>query len=246
MNKKINYYEILSVDFDFSDKELKSKYRTLSKKYHPDKNDGDDKHFKLLVESYKVLSNIEQRDKYDKESKYGKSYDPMLELLEFEFVNKSVSVNQVDDKLSEFKRKEMLHIILELSKFISKIKYERNVICSRCEGKGNSSISNLNLQGKLGNLFEGSEVKCDICEGTGMFNSSDCPGCSGDGYISFGLSKCEDCDGEGIKIINKKIEIKEKDFIDNKLMVQYHGNQSKYNGKTGNLYIIIKNESDII
>ena len=246
VNKELNYYKILGLEFNFKPKELKDNYRRLSKEYHPDRNKGGDNTFKLINEAYKVLSDTSMKDIYDKESKYGHSYNPMLELLDFEFSNSNLSSNMIKDKMDKFKRKEMLHIILELDKFKDSIKYTRNIICSNCEGSGNSSIMDLNLNttkdGKpMGSLFNNDEeIECDICDKTGTFNGRECPGCKGEGYIKLGLSKCMKCDGNGVIEISKKINLNIKDFIDNKLKIDYYGNQSKFNGKCGNLYIIIK------
>lgn len=237
MNKELNYYEILSLDFDFDKKQLKNNYRTLSKKYHPDINDGDDTTFKIVNEAYKVLSNKDKREQYDKESKFGRNYDSMLELLEFEFSNSNVSGTKVESKMDNFKSKEMIHIVLELETFKSNITYTRDIICSHCDGTGNASI--LDEGGKLGELFD-DEIKCDVCDGTGTYNGRECPACKGDGYITLGLSKCPKCGGKGLVEVSKTITVNKKDFKDGKLMVKYHGNQSKYNGIVGNLYIIVK------
>ena len=63
-----DYYGILGVSKDASDKEIKSAYRQLSKKFHPDKNPGDeDAHHKFIEvgEAYEVLSDDQKRQIYD-------------------------------------------------------------------------------------------------------------------------------------------------------------------------------------
>jgi molecular chaperone DnaJ len=65
---KRDYYEVLGVSKGASDSEIKSAYRKLAKKYHPDANPGDKEaevKFKEASEAYAVLSDPEKRSKYD-------------------------------------------------------------------------------------------------------------------------------------------------------------------------------------
>ena len=66
---KRDYYECLSVTKNASEKEIKSAYRRLAKKYHPDTNPGDqqaEQRFKEVTEAYNVLSDKEKRKLYDR------------------------------------------------------------------------------------------------------------------------------------------------------------------------------------
>ena len=58
MSDKRDYYEVLGVSKDADDKELKKAFRSLARKYHPDKNDAPDadEKFKEIQEAYAVLS----------------------------------------------------------------------------------------------------------------------------------------------------------------------------------------------
>ena len=65
---KRDYYEVLGVSKSASEQELKSAYRKLAMKYHPDKNQGDkeaEAKFKEINEAYEVLSDAEKRKLYD-------------------------------------------------------------------------------------------------------------------------------------------------------------------------------------
>jgi len=67
MTSKRDYYDVLGVKKDSSDSELKSAYRKLALKWHPDKNkeSGAEAKFKEINEAYEILSNKEKRAKYD-------------------------------------------------------------------------------------------------------------------------------------------------------------------------------------
>src|SRR5438067_9581905 len=66
--KKRDYYEILGLNRDSSDEEIKKAYRKLAMKFHPDRNPGNkeaEEHFKEAKEAYEVLCEPEKRRAYD-------------------------------------------------------------------------------------------------------------------------------------------------------------------------------------
>src|SRR6266513_3408000 len=72
--KTRDYYEVLGVSRSVSADEIKTAYRKLARKFHPDLNPGDkaaEDQFKLLQEAYNVLSDAENRKLYDQ---YGENW----------------------------------------------------------------------------------------------------------------------------------------------------------------------------
>ncbi len=69
MQIKKNYYQILGIDKDATEQDIKSAYRRLASLYHPDRNSGDKKaeeRFKEISEAYTVLGDRKRRQEYDK------------------------------------------------------------------------------------------------------------------------------------------------------------------------------------
>src|ERR1044071_8067971 len=69
MATKSDYYEVLGVSRGATEAEIKSAYRKLAIRYHPDKNPGDaaaEEKFKEAAEAYSVLSDADQRARYDR------------------------------------------------------------------------------------------------------------------------------------------------------------------------------------
>jgi curved DNA-binding protein len=78
---KKDYYNVLGVRRDASDKEIKQTYRRLARQYHPDVNPGDvsaEQKFKEISEAYSVLSHPDSRKKYDRfgHQAFANGFDP--------------------------------------------------------------------------------------------------------------------------------------------------------------------------
>jgi curved DNA-binding protein len=80
-----NYYDILEVPKNASEDDIKKSYRRLSKKYHPDINNGNDEKFKQINEAYSVLSDFTKRRQYDNFGN-GFSFEDMFSAAGFDFM----------------------------------------------------------------------------------------------------------------------------------------------------------------
>lgn len=250
INKDLNYYNILGLypkNIDpkienyknirlkylnnLTNKDIKNAYRKLSKIHHPDKKSGDDTHFTKIVEAYKILSNEKLRSEYDEISQFGRNYNLLNELYEFEFSNESVEVDNYKKSFEKFKKKDLVDILIKIDKFTEIIEYERFILCKKCDGIG-QDFSNENL------VFE-----CDLCEGIGEWKDDICPSCKGNGETS--IQKCGTCEGEKTKKVKEKIKLKKSYFKEGKCRFEFKGNASKSNlGKVGHLYVIIEDDEN--
>lgn len=114
-----DYYYILGVKSNSTEKEIKSAYRKLSLKFHPDKNEGDkffEERFKEINEAYEILGDIQKRKEYDSnsqsktENEYSYNQEPPEPEIVFFRVNKS-----------SIKKGEILEVSWE-TKFANSIK----------------------------------------------------------------------------------------------------------------------------
>jgi len=211
-----NYYLILGINKEASEKEIKKKYYKLSFEYHPDKNkDVDINIFNSITEAYNVLCSDLRKD-YDIKSKFGNNYNEYFELFD---INVNFSFDDSKDKLEQFKKNEVYNILIEVDDdFDGKLEYERWVKCKTCSGSGKDLSSKILIKDNDGNILKvfDSDDGCDFCEGTGKdYADNPCYFCKGQGKI--GLNSCKTCNGEkrilgkqkinGIKLTGKETKI---------------------------------------
>ncbi|KAK8504307.1 hypothetical protein V6N13_062657 [Hibiscus sabdariffa] len=161
------YYEILGVSKNASQDDLKKAYRKAAIKNHPDKG-GDPEKFKELAQAYEVLSDPEKREIYD---------HPSLAAILLVLVEAA----EGEDKEGERDVVHPLKVSLEdlYNGTSKKLSLSRNVLCSKCKGKGSKS---------------GASMKCSGCQGSGMKVSIRQ---IGPGMIQQMQHPCNDCKGTG-------------------------------------------------
>ncbi|MDD5112166.1 MAG: molecular chaperone DnaJ [Candidatus Altiarchaeota archaeon] len=199
-----DYYETLGVKRDATADELKSAYRQLARKYHPDVNSGNkaaEEKFKEINEAYSVLGDAKKREQYDQ---YGRAaFKPE------DFSNFREARFNFEDLFSDFGFGDIFGAMHGQGR-------------ARTRSRRGADIR-YDLEITLENAYTGIETNievpvlatCKKCNGTGAQSGSlkDCPQCNGTGEIrrmqqrSFmqyvSITPCSKCNGTG-KLIEKK------------------------------------------
>ncbi|KAH9699406.1 Chaperone DNA J 1-like [Citrus sinensis] len=193
------YYEILGVSKNASAEDLKKAYKKAAIKNHPDKG-GDPEKFKELAQAYEVLSDPEKREIYDQ---YGEdalkegmgggagAHDP-FDIFSSFFGGSPFGAGGSSRGRRQRRGEDVVHplkvsledLYLGTSK---KLSLSRNVICSKCSGKGSKS---------------GASMKCSGCQGTGMKVSIRHLGPS---MIQQMQHPCNECKGTDKVVQEKKV-----------------------------------------
>lgn len=219
-----SYYEILGIDKNASLEDIKSTYKKLALKWHPDKNSDPDavKVFRVITEAYSVLSDPDKRDNYDK---YGKeSVDAnidesnMYDLFDTLFSN-ILSFPLFATFGSDQLIKNVIKITLEEAYFGCKkeVIKKKKVLCDKCMGyKTVDRKEHLcNKCKQKNNGFFAMFIRCEKCGNTGIDHNYICRTCKGKGtmteeykehiIIPKGTLSGEIIDGFLIKIMKHKI-----------------------------------------
>lgn len=259
-----NYYDVLGVSKDASDDEIKSAYRKLAKKYHPDLNPGDktaEAKFKEASEAFEVLGDATKRKNYDT---YGSADGPGAGFggagfggfegfssgfggFEDIFSNIFGGFGGGSRNASSSVRGADIQVRIKLS-FVEaafgtekSINITRTENCEECKGTG----------AKNGTEFE----TCKHCGGSGrvrvtqnsifgrMVTEQTCPECKGSGKNI--KTKCEKCSGKGKTKQNRTIEITIPGGIDNGQIITLKGQGEAGTGgaPNGDLQVVITVEN---
>lgn len=259
MSTKRDYYEVLGVNKDASDDELKKAYRKLAMKYHPDRNAGGEKEseakFKEINEAYEVLSDSEKRRMYDQFGHAGVNGAPGGE---GGFGGGFSGFGGFDDIFSEIFgggfgggggrrqgprkgadiRVNVNLTFMEAAFGVSKpIEFLRTEDCEHCHGSG---------------AEPGSGTKtCPQCNGTGelryaqrsLFGETisvrECDSCRGKGKVH--EKPCGTCKGHGIVRKRKKIDVKIPAGVDNGnvMTLRGEGDLGSKGGPRGDVQLVL-------
>ena len=252
--QKKNYYEILGVGRNATQDEIKSAYRKLALKYHPDRNPGDDaaaEKFKEVNEAHTVLSDEEKRKQYDFEldhpgmsggnpfsGGFGDFGDIFSSMFGGGFGGSArQAAPSRGANIEQTIRLSFLDAIKGCTKEIS---YFRNEPCKSCGGTG----------AKGGTSFE----KCGRCGGSGRVKYQQdtifgrtiqvgvCPDCNGTGKKI--IDKCPDCKGKGYVRSQTRFTVNIPAGVDSdsSLRKRGYGQAAQGGGEPGDLYLYFQIE----
>ncbi|RKF62944.1 DnaJ-related protein spj1 [Erysiphe neolycopersici] len=205
VNCEEDYYKFLGATREASIKEIKRAYRQLSKRYHPDKNPGDDeakKKFAKVAEVYEALSDQELRKIYDdygheglKKRKQGGGRDGFQDPMDL-FSRFFGGGGPFGHQQGQRRGPDMeVRIGVALKDFyngqITEFKLEKQQICDECDGSGSADgkVDTCHACGGHGvqikkhqlapGIFQQIQVTCNVCRGRGKSIKNKCPVCQG-------------------------------------------------------------------
>ncbi len=254
-----DYYKILGVPRNASDEEIKSAFRKLALKYHPDRNQGNkeaENKFKEINEAYAALSDPQKRKLYDAYgedalkgqgaggpggfggfggfSQQGDMNDIFGDVFE-NFFGSTSGRGRTSSRRRGADLKYKTEISLEDAFNGAKVQvnYKKNDTCPSCGGSGAQNKSSVK--------------KCPTCGGRGRVQYSQgffsftqtCPTCSGSGEVI--SNPCKECGGSGIVEKNASINVKIPQGVEDGsvLRVAHAGDAGEKGSPAGDLYIEI-------
>ena len=267
MEKKRDYYEVLGLHRDASNSEIKTAYRKLALKHHPDKNPGDkdaEDKFKEAAEAYEVLRDDQKRRIYDQFGHQGLEGSGFSGFSGFEDIFSSFgdifegffgfgsgrSAGRSNRQRGSDLRYDLTISFMDAAFGTEKeLNVDKLETCPVCEGSACEP----------GTYPD----NCGYCKGLGQVSRNQgfftvrtaCPQCRGTGQTI--VSPCHQCNGRGQVQVNKTVSVKIPAGVDtgSRLRLTGEGETGQFGGLPGDLYIFInvkphnffsRNNSDII
>ena len=263
MADKRDYYEVLGLQKGASDSEIKSAFRKLAMKYHPDRNPGDkeaEEKFKEINEAYSVLSDPEKKDKYDRFgfagidpsagfgggsgfggfSGEGFGFDDIFNMFTGGgFGGFSGGGQRRNGPRRGADIQKGMNISFDEAVFGCKkeIRLTKDVKCESCNGtgaKGGSGKKTCPSCGGRGQVTTAQQTAF------GTFQSTrPCQRCGGTGSII--ENPCPKCDGKGKyrKTVNITVDIPAGVDTDSVIPISGQGQPGSSGGPAGDLYIVL-------
>lgn len=251
---KRDYYEVLGVSKEASDREIASAYRKLAVKFHPDSNPGDEDatvRFKEAAEAYEVLSDSSKRQRYDRYGHagvdgagngFGSAEDIMDAFSDifgggiFENFFGGGGGRQGGKRVRKGSdvRVDMTLTLEEAATGVDRtIEIPRSEECETCEGSGAKPGTRPSMCGTCGGLGQ-------VVQSHGILRvQTTCPECRGEGKRID--DPCSDCRGQGFIKKNVEIEVSIPAGVDDgtRVRITGQGEPSPDGGPPGHCYCFV-------
>lgn len=246
-----DYYEILGVDRNASDDEVKRSYRRLAMQYHPDRNPGDKKaeeNFKEAAEAYEVLRDAEKRKIYDRYGHEGingtgfrgfSGFDDIFtnfsDIFEdvFGFTGARTRTRSAVRQGADLRYDLKISFMDAVKGTSTQIELEKFERCKECSGTGAAAGTQ--------------PESCPRCAGRGTVTQSSgfftisttCPQCRGAGRVI--KNPCKGCFGTGKARSRKTVSLKIPAGVEtgSRLRLRGEGEEGDFGGPSGDLYVFI-------
>lgn len=254
---KRDYYDVLGVQKNASDQDIKKAFRNLAKENHPDRNPGNkeaETRFKEINEAYETLKDPQNRSSYDQfghaasqggmggggfggfNANFSGSMSDIFEDIFGEFTGRrgqSSSQAQRQTRGSDLRAEMEIDLTEAYFGTNRDLNINANVVCDTCNGRGATSESDI--------------VTCGNCGGSGKVRSQQgfftlertCPTCSGKGTII--KNPCSSCGGSGRLRKNRKLSVNIPQGVDDGTRIRLggEGEAGENGGPSGDLYVFI-------
>ncbi len=255
---KRDYYEVLGVSRNASEEELKSAFRRLARKFHPDVNDAPDaeEKFKEINEAYGVLSDQEKRAAYDRfghDAVKGANGGPGFQTVDFSdfadifgdmfgFGGFSGRSRPASRNAPRRGADLQYQVTLDFKDAVfgteKEIDITKDEPCPTCKGSGAKPGTSPRTCPECGGRGEVRQTRQTLLGS--MVQVSTCPACSGKGEVI--SAPCSTCQGSGTvrKSRRKKVSIPAGVDDGTRIRLSGEGQPGVNNGPSGDLYLVIR------
>lgn len=236
-------YDILGVEPDATDSQIRSAYRKKAREFHPDKNRDDPEateKFQQVQGAYEVLKDEEKRRIYDQYGPEGLSQNGAADMDDI--LRNIFNVGEMKQRT----RNIVYNVTANLSQLYNgdqiSIPHKRHVPCATCKGAGTKSGQ--------------PPTPCSACGGQGQVQAIrqmggmsfldviPCEECQGEGYILSEEEKCPDCHGERLIIEEKNLDVHiERGMEEGERIVLRGASDEVPGAETGDVVVVIEEET---